>query len=46
LDRARSAPCLATAQIPDAAVIAADPAMYGPGLDWDEDSASVLHRVA
>jgi len=86
LDRARSAPCLATAQIPDAAVIAADPAhwnvaadaliravafdglgldhpavntlleilapiaeaevayhqaadaaMYGPGLDWDED---------
>lgn len=86
LDRARSAPCLATVQIPDAAVIAADPAhwniaadaliravvfdgleldhpavstllealapvaeaevayhqaadaaMYGPGLDWDED---------
>lgn len=86
LDRARSAPCLATAQIPDAAVIAADAAhwnvaadaliraavfdglgldhpavgtlleilapiaeaevayhkaadaaMYGPGLDWDED---------
>lgn len=86
LDRARSAPCLATAQIPDIAVIAADPAhwniaaealiravvfdglgldhptvsallevlapiaeaevayheaadaaMYGPGLDWDED---------
>jgi hypothetical protein len=86
LDRARSAPCLATAQIPDAAVIAADPAhwnvaagaliravvydglgpdhpavstllevlapvaeaevayhetadaaMYGPGLDWDDD---------
>ena len=86
LDRARSAPCLATARIPDAAVIAADPAhwnvaadaliravafdglgldhpavntlleilapiaeaevayhqaadaaMYGPGLDWDED---------
>jgi hypothetical protein len=86
LDRARSAPCLATAQIPDAAVITADPAhwnvaadaliravvfdglgldhpavstllevlapiaeaevayhqaadaaMYGPGLDWDED---------
>ncbi len=86
IDRARDAPCLATAQIPDAAVIAADPAhwnvaadaliravvfdglgldhpavstllkvlapiaeaevayhqaadaaMYGPGLDWDED---------
>jgi hypothetical protein len=86
LDRARSAPCLATVQVPDAAVITADPAhwivaaealiravvfdglgldhpvvstlldvlapiaeaevayheaadaaMYGPGLDWDED---------
>jgi len=86
LDQARSAPCLATAQVPDAAVIAADPAhwtvaaealiravvfdglgldhpavstllgalapvaeaevayhqaadaaMYGPELDWDED---------
>jgi hypothetical protein len=28
LDRARSAPCLATARIPDAAVIAADPAHW------------------
>jgi hypothetical protein len=86
LDRARGAPCLATVQIPDAAVISADPAqwkvaadaliravvydglgldhpavskllallapiaeaevayheaadaaMYGPGLDWEED---------
>ena len=33
LDRARSAPCLATAQIPDAAVIAADPAHWTVAAD-------------
>jgi hypothetical protein len=33
IDRARDAPCLATAQIPDAAVIAADPAHWNVAAD-------------
>jgi hypothetical protein len=39
LDRARSAPCLATAQVPDAAVIAADP------VQWDVAADALMRAV-
>ncbi len=57
IDRARSAPCLATAQIPDAAVIAADPAHWNvaaealiravvfDGLGLDHPAVSTLLKV-